>query len=71
MTVRAIILLALMTAVVCSATAVVYSKHRARASFAELQSLHRERDRLNVEWERLQLEQGAWTTHGRIERVAR
>lgn len=71
MTGRVILLLALVTAVVLSATAVVYSKHRTRTLFAELQSLHRDRDQLNVEWERLQLEQGAWTTHGRIERLAR
>lgn len=68
---RSILLMALVTAVVLSATAVVYSKHRTRALFAELQSLQRGRDQLNVEWERLQLEQGAWTTHGRIERLAR
>jgi cell division protein FtsL len=68
---RTLILLAIVAAVVVSATAVVYSKHRTRTLFAQLQSLHDDRDRLNVEWERLQLEQGAWTTHGRIERLAR
>jgi len=68
---RLIVLMALTAAVVLSATAVVYSTHRTRALFAELQSLNKARDRLNVEWERLQLEQGAWTTQGRIERLAR
>lgn len=71
MSARAVVLVVLVAAVVCSATAVIYSKHRTRVLFADLQSLQRERDRLNVEWERLQLEQGAWSTHGRIERLAR
>ncbi len=66
-------LLALVLAllVVASSVAVVYAKHESRRLFAELEELNRERDRLNAEWGMLQLEQGAWATHGRVERIGR
>ncbi|MFV2056720.1 MAG: cell division protein FtsL [Thiohalomonadales bacterium] len=53
-----------------SAMAVVYTKHQNRKSFAELQRLLSKRDEMNVYWGKLQLEQGAWTTHGRVEKIA-
>lgn len=61
----------LVVAVVVSAVGVVYVKHQARRLFAESQELVREADRLNVEWNMLQLEQAAWSAHSRIEQVAR
>ncbi len=54
-----------------TALAVVLAKHESRKLFVELQGLERSRDELNVEWGRLQLEQGTWATHSRIESVAR
>ncbi|MDN5850221.1 MAG: cell division protein FtsL [Nitrococcus sp.] len=63
--------LVLLVVVVGSAVAVSYSKHNSRRLFIQLQALQRERDQLNIEWGRLQLEQAAWATHGRIERIAR
>jgi cell division protein FtsL len=68
---RFLFVVALAMAVFCSALAVVYVKHMNRKLFVELQALERERDRMQVEWGRLQLEQNAWATHGRIDRVAR
>lgn len=56
---------------VVSGVWIVESEHRARKLFAELQELEREKDRLQVDWGRLQLEQSAWATHPRIEAVAR
>jgi cell division protein FtsL len=53
-----------------SAAGVVYSKHRARDLFIELERLNTERDRLEMEWGQLQLEQSAWSTHAFVERVA-
>ncbi|HXQ64488.1 MAG TPA: cell division protein FtsL [Steroidobacteraceae bacterium] len=61
---------ALWTAVLASAAAVVYVKHEARTLFVELEKLSSERDRLNIEWGRLQLEQSAWSAHGFVEQVA-
>jgi len=59
-------------AVVCvlSAMALVYTKHESRRLFVELESLTDERDRLNIEWGQLQIEQSTWATHARIEKVA-
>jgi cell division protein FtsL len=61
----------LMSLVIASAIAVVYSKHENRKLFVELQGLKTQRDELEIEWGRLQLEQSTWATHGRIERLAR
>jgi cell division protein FtsL len=49
----------------------VYSKHQSRKLFVELQQLKYQVDALNTEWSQLQLEQSAWSGHGRIERIAR
>ncbi len=63
--------LALGLAVVASAVATVYTKHQSRKLYAELQVLQRERDRLEIEWGQLQIEQSTWSTHARVERMAR
>lgn len=61
----------LILAVVLSAVAVVYSKHQSRKLFVELQALYQQIDDLDIEWGRLQLEQSTWSSHGRIEEIAR
>lgn len=70
MTLRVIVVL-LLAAVVASAVAVVQARHQHRQSFVELSSLERERDELNIEFGRLQLEQATWADTQRIERIAR
>lgn len=57
-------------AVLLSAAGAVYSKHRARELFVQLERLNRQRDNLEIEWGQLQLEQSAWSTHAFVERVA-
>lgn len=57
--------------VLVSALAVVYAKHQNRTLYAELAELQKQRDVMEVEWGRLQLEQSTWATHGRIEKIAR
>ncbi len=64
-------LLLLMVLVMFSALAVVYSKHQSRKLFVELNSLQKTRDAMDVEWGQLQLEQSAWSSSGRIEKLAR
>lgn len=54
-----------------SAIGVIYSKHQTRKMFVGLQKLHKQIDELNIEWGQLQLEQSAWSSHGRIEKIAR
>lgn len=64
--------LTLVFAAICvaSALALVYTKHESRKFFVELEGLTAERDELNIEWGRLQIEQSTWATHARIEKVA-
>lgn len=57
-------------AVLASAIAVVRARHEARTLFVQLEQVSAERDRLNIEWGQLQLEQSAWSNHGFVERVA-
>jgi len=70
MTGQFVVLGLLVVLVVSSAVGVVYARHEGRKQFVVLQQLSRERDDLDIEWGRLQLEQGAWAAHGRIERIA-
>lgn len=65
------IALPLALAAVISGIWVIKAKHEARQLFVELEALNRERDRLQVDWGRLQLEQSTWGTHPRVESLAR
>jgi len=64
------LILPLAIAVVASGLFVVKAKHQSRQLFVELEALNRERDRLQVDWGRLQIEQSTWGTHPRIEFLA-
>jgi cell division protein FtsL len=57
-------------AVLVSAVQVIYSRHKARDMFVRLEKLNAERDSLEMEWGRLQLEQSFWSSHAFVERVA-
>jgi cell division protein FtsL len=57
-------------AVLGSATQVIYARHKARDLFVHLERLNAERDSLEMEWGRLQLEQSYWSSHAFVERVA-
>ncbi|MDJ0928654.1 MAG: cell division protein FtsL [Gammaproteobacteria bacterium] len=63
--------MALALIVVMSAIAAVYAKHETRKLFIELQTLTADRDRLEVDWGRLLIEQSTWSNHARVERLAR
>ena len=65
-----IVVILLWCAVLGSAAAAVYTRHRSRELFVELERLHRERDQLDIAWGQLQLEQSAWSAHAFVERVA-
>ena len=60
----------LLAALVLCAMAVVASQHKARKLYVELQKEQAVAKQLEVEWGQLQLEQGTWATHARIERIA-
>lgn len=57
-------------AVLASAVQVIYGRHKARDLFVHLEKLNAERDSLEMEWGRLQLEQSYWSSHAFVERVA-
>lgn len=60
----------LLVMLVACALAVVASQHKARKLYVELQQELATAKQLDVEWGQLQLEQGTWATHGRVERMA-
>lgn len=60
----------LLVALMACAMALVASQHKARKLYVELQKEQAATKQLDVEWGQLQLEQGTWGTHSRIERIA-
>lgn len=65
-----LILTVLWLAVLGSAMQVIYARHKARDLFVHLEKLNADRDSLEMEWGRLQLEQSYWSSHAFVERVA-
>ena len=63
--------LALAAGVVASGIWIVEVEHRSRQLFIENEALNRELDRLQTDWGRLQIEQGTYATHSRIEALVR
>jgi cell division protein FtsL len=57
-------------AVLGSAIQVIYARHKARDMFVRLEKLNAQRDSLEMEWGRLQLEQSYWSSNAFVERVA-
>jgi cell division protein FtsL len=70
MSLRAFVLLLLLGLVISSAIAVVLVRHQHREGFITLSKLEKERDELNIEFGRLQIEQATWSETNRIERLA-
>jgi cell division protein FtsL len=60
----------LLLVVVACALGVITSQHRARKLFNDLEQEQAAAKRLDEEFTQLQLEQGTWATHKRIEAVA-
>lgn len=54
-----------------SALGVIRVKHENRALTERIEQAHKERERLQMEWSQLQLEEAALSHHARIERAAR
>ena len=62
--------LLLLGALLLCALGLVTSQHRARKLHVELDAEQSLARNLDVEWGQLQLEQGTWSTHARVERLA-
>lgn len=62
--------LVLLAILIGCALAVVTSQHKARKLYVELQKEQELAKQVDVEWGQLQLEQGTWAMHGRVEKIA-
>lgn len=60
----------LLLAVIACALGVITSQHQSRKLFAELEAEQAAAQKLATEWTQLQLEQGTWATHKRVEEAA-
>jgi cell division protein FtsL len=60
----------LLILVILCALSVITSQHKARKLFIELETEQSTQKKLGEEWTQLQLEQGTWATHQRIESLA-
>ena len=54
----------------CTAVGVVYIKYLSRQSYTEISRSQQEIDQLDVQWNQLQIEEGTFSGHARIERTA-
>jgi cell division protein FtsL len=66
-----VLLMILIVVNVATAIGVVYARHQHRVLFMQLNKLDRERDELNIEFGRLQLEQATVAESTRVEQIAR
>lgn len=68
---RTAVILLLVFTVLVSAVSVVQTQHVSRKVFMEIEQLKKERDLLNEDWSRLQLEQSTWALDERVERMVK
>jgi cell division protein FtsL len=66
-----VVIAGLFVAVIVSALAGVSARHESRQLFMELRRLEAQRDQLQIDWGRLQIEQGTLATHARVEALVR
>lgn len=67
----ALCLLMLLIAVLASALGVVWTRHESRVLFVNLTALQNQRDELNIEYGKLELEQATYAEPRRIDDEAR
>ena len=70
MSTRYFLLFVLVLAVLGSGIGVVYARQQHRQAYVQLTRLQKQRDEINIEFSRLQLEQATWAETNRIEQVA-
>lgn len=62
--------LMLLAVLIVCALALVTSQHRARKLYVQLQQAMELEKKYELEWNQLQLEQGQWSIHARVEKIA-
>ena len=60
----------LLVLIIVAALSVITSQHKARKLFIDLETEQATTRKLGEEWTQLQLEQGTWATHKRVEAMA-
>jgi cell division protein FtsL len=65
-----VIVLVLWISLLVTAGGVIFVKYKARTLANQIERLSQERDSLNAEWKRLQVEQSSWSSPGYVEAVA-
>ena len=68
---RSAVIMLLVFIVLVSAVSVVQTQHISRKVFMEIEQLKKDRDLLNEEWGRLQLEQSTWALDERVEHMVK
>ena len=68
---QTIFMLALLAAAIGSAISVVWARHESRELFVQLTALQNQRDAMNIEYGRLELEQATFAEPRRIDEEAR
>lgn len=71
MILRTVAMSILLGATLVTAIGVVYARQQSRLAFGELTRLGNERDDINFEFGRLQLEQATWAENNRVDQIAR
>lgn len=66
-----LVLVALAAINVCTAVAVVYTKHLSRQRYAQISQSQQIIDELDVQWSQLQIEESTFSEHGLVDRTAR
>jgi cell division protein FtsL len=61
---------AMLALVITCALGVITSQHQARKRFIALEAAQAESKRLDEDYSRLQIEQGTWSAHKRVEAIA-
>jgi len=69
--IQAILMLVLLGAVIASAISVVWARHEGRVLFVQLTALQNQRDDMNIEYGKLELEQATFAEPRRIDEEAR
>ena len=62
--------LALLVVVIVSAIGVIYTAHRSRELFRELEQARGEQNDIQIEWRQLLLERSTLSSHARVEQIA-
>lgn len=69
--IQATLMLVLLAAVLASAISVVWARHESRVLFVRLTALQNQRDDMNIEYGKLELEQATFAEPRRIDEEAR